>query len=102
MIISNQIKCNKCGDEIYSTHVHDFVNCSCDSVAVDGGQHYLRRVGSDYTDMSLVYDDEFIEKLDEQLEWCDDTGRNNFGRICAILRSIRDQGFKIVPNEENK
>jgi len=44
-IIRNSAKCLKCGDEIESKHRHDFVWCSCKSVAVDGGKAYLKRSG---------------------------------------------------------
>ena len=44
-IIKNAIRCKKCGDIIESESTHDFKWCSCKSVAVDGGLHYLRRVG---------------------------------------------------------
>ena len=45
-IIRNRIKCKKCGDIIESKSRHDFVWCKCQSVAVDGGKDYLRRVGN--------------------------------------------------------
>lgn len=45
-IISNKIKCKKCGDVIESKHVHDFKLCKCGSCAVDGGKDYLRRLGN--------------------------------------------------------
>ena len=32
------IKCNNCGDIVYSRARHDFRWCSCHSCAVDGGQ----------------------------------------------------------------
>ena len=44
-IRTNKIKCQKCGDIIESTSVHDFKFCSCRACAVDGGMEYLRRVG---------------------------------------------------------
>jgi len=44
MIERNAIKCRSCGDEIESTHRHDFKTCSCGKVAVDGGKEYLRRL----------------------------------------------------------
>lgn len=44
-ILVNKIRCNKCGDEIESTHRHDFKFCKCGAVAVDGGLDYLRRCG---------------------------------------------------------
>lgn len=39
----NMIKCNHCGDIIVSESVHDFRFCSCGTVAVDGGNEYLRK-----------------------------------------------------------
>ena len=55
-IIRNAIRCNQCGDVIESTYRHEYVQCSCGKVAVDGGHYYLRRSYSgnrdDYTDIS--------------------------------------------------
>ncbi len=42
-IIKNMIRCNHCGDVIESKTVHDFKECSCGAVFVDGGHEYLRR-----------------------------------------------------------
>ena len=60
MILSNQVRCNKCGDEPFSAHRHDFKSCECGAVSVDGGMDYLRRVGdfADATDMSIEIPDE--------------------------------------------
>ena len=44
-IMVNKIRCKKCGDVIESKSVHDFKFCKCESVAVDGGHNYLRRLG---------------------------------------------------------
>lgn len=52
----NKIKCNHCGDIIVSKSVYDFKVCSCGSVAVDGGNEYLRRTFKnsldDFTELS--------------------------------------------------
>lgn len=57
MIVRNSAKCLSCGDEIESTHRHDFVTCSCGGLFVDGGRDYLRRGGftsvTDYEDTSI-------------------------------------------------
>ena len=45
VIIVNRIKCKKCGDIIESKHRHDFKWCKCNSIAVDGGKDYLKRIG---------------------------------------------------------
>ena len=53
-ILVNKIRCKKCGDIIESKSVHDFKFCKCESVAVDGGHDYLRRLGEleDWEDLS--------------------------------------------------
>lgn len=45
-IITNKLKCLKCGDIIESKHRHDFNMCSCESIFVDGGTDYMRRGGN--------------------------------------------------------
>jgi len=64
-ILVNKIRCKKCGDIIESKSVHDFKFCKCESVAVDGGHDYLRRVGEfeDWEELSEweIVDDEVIE-----------------------------------------
>ena len=46
-IISNKIKCKKCGDIIESKSTNDYKKCSCGAVAVDGGKDYLKRIGNE-------------------------------------------------------
>ncbi len=55
-IIRNRAKCVLCRDVIESHHRHDFVECSCRSIFVDGGKDYLRRGGrfEDIIDLSEV------------------------------------------------
>lgn len=57
---SNTVKCLKCGDVIRSRNRHDFVECSCGNIAVDGGSWYLKRVGAldGYEELSEIYDDQ--------------------------------------------
>lgn len=59
-IIKNAIKCNHCGDVIESKTRHQFVECSCKTVYVDGGLDYLRRgfqnSQDDYTELSEYED----------------------------------------------
>ena len=43
MIIVNKAKCKVCKDIIESKHTHDYVECSCGEISVDGGKDYLRR-----------------------------------------------------------
>ena len=55
-IISNKIKCKKCGDIIESKSTNDYKRCSCGAVAVDGGKDYLKRIDKekDYIELSKL------------------------------------------------
>ena len=57
-IISNKIKCKKCGDIIESKSTNDYKKCSCGAVTVDGGKDYLKRIGNekDYEELSEIKD----------------------------------------------
>ena len=95
-ILSNQIECLHCGDRPYSAHRHDFKFCKCEKCAVDGGMDYLRRLGwlgKDYKDLSISVPDDVFDAVMEKLEWCDETGRNNLGRFCAVMIALRDSGY---------
>lgn len=58
-IIRNRAKCLLCGDIVESVSVHDYRECSCGAMAVDGGKNYLRRMGnpSQIEDLSEFEDD---------------------------------------------
>ena len=42
-LVRNAIRCKHCGDVIESKRRHDYHECSCGTVSVDGGLSYLRR-----------------------------------------------------------
>ncbi len=67
----NAIRCNFCGKELESTHVHDYRTHACEKlraaypehpdpgIMVDGGREYLRRgyvKQTDYTEISEYHD----------------------------------------------
>ena len=56
MIVRNAAMCRRCGDVIESRHRHDFVECSCKSIFVDGGTDYIRQGGDPaiFIDLSEV------------------------------------------------
>jgi len=98
MILSNQARCLKCGDELYSAYTHDYKECSCGEIFVDGGRSYLRHgynSRDNYMDLSIVMDDYLAETLTSSLDWCEENGRNLTGQICAIARCLRDCGYEI-------
>lgn len=41
------VKCKTCGETVYSRARHDFRDCGCKAVAVDGGFDYLRVIGGE-------------------------------------------------------
>lgn len=103
MIVQNAASCNGCGDFIVSKHRHDFVECTCGAIAVDGGQEYLRRVGSlekgSYSDHSWSLPDKLYKDCAEVVEEAMDTGRNKFGIANAVMRKLREAGRVIGEDE---
>lgn len=70
-IILNRAKCLLCNDVIISYHVHDYRQCKCGNLSVDGGTFYIKRgfqKTEDYEDMNL-YDDSPFEIIRENLHW---------------------------------
>ena len=71
-VILNRAQCAECKDIITSYHVHDYVQCKCGAIAVDGGNEYLRRVGllssmiemCEYDDGSKDYENVVSESED--------------------------------------
>ena len=66
MILVNKSKCMRCGDVIESKYRHDFVECSCGSIFVDGGLDYLRRGYLEKGEDCFVELSEFSEDKDEK------------------------------------
>ena len=101
MIVSNQVQCLKCKRQIYSMHRHHFVWCDCKSIAVDGGQDYLRRVGNGpYKEMSIALPKELVEAVEAQVDDSIETGRNSYGIALGMFRALRDNGYKVVEDSE--
>lgn len=44
--MKNEATCAKCGDHIESKTRHDYLECDCGAIAIDGGTDYTRRVGN--------------------------------------------------------
>jgi len=66
-IFLNQAKCLLCGDVITSNHRHDFVWCSCKSLAVDGGSAYSKRLfkaAGCYEDQSIPYEQDVASSIE--------------------------------------
>jgi hypothetical protein len=66
-IFENKAKCLKCGDVIISKNVHDYSQCKCGNLAVDGGSWYAKRTyheENSYEDMIVYYNriDLFIKE----------------------------------------
>ena len=85
-ILSNQRRCNLCGDEPFSAHVHDSRHCKCGNVMVDGGMSYCRH-NCRGEDMSIVVSNEHYDLL---METISDPTRNHLGHLCNVVRVLRD------------
>ncbi len=70
----NAALCRKCGDLIASRHRHDFVECGCGLIAVDGGHDHSRRVG-EFDIIGEVPNQDLFDRLialpanDREAEW---------------------------------
>jgi hypothetical protein len=104
MIIQNAVSCLACGDFIVSKHRHDFVTCTCGAISVDGGQAYLRRVGSmapgSYIDLSWSLPDNIYNDCAEAVQNAMDTGRNKFGIANAMMRVLREYERIVAEGEQ--
>ena len=98
MLLQNQVRCKKCGDEPYSKHRHDFVSCKCGAVSVDGGMDYIRRVGdlNGYTEMSYWMNEEIVKDCMMAVHDSRKTGRNDLGIVLAVIRALKAHGSVIV------
>lgn len=99
MILQNAATCLKCNTYIYSRHRHDYVTCKCGSVSVDGGMDYIRRTFKDRTE----FINHIVELPDEIVEKClDELGSgkyNDLGKLCAVLRTLKMNGFVITEED---
>jgi len=104
MIVQNAASCNGCGDFIVSKHRHDFVECTCGGIAVDGGQEYLRRVGGlepgSYNDHSWSLPDKLYFDCADAAGAAMDSGRNTKGVANAVMRKLREAGRVIAEDEQ--
>lgn len=103
MIVQNAALCLSCGDKIVSKHRHDFVECTCGAIAVDGGQEYLRRIGDfgNAMDISWSIPDEVYNDCAEAAQNALDSGRNKFGIANAVMRTLREYE-RIVAEDEQR
>lgn len=53
----NRAKCKLCGDILESFHQHDYVECKCKQISIDGGQNYWRCSAIDYANFLRIDDD---------------------------------------------
>lgn len=56
---SNSARCKSCHATIRSVNRHDYVECPCGELAVDGGSWYLKRLSKtgDYIELSEKFND---------------------------------------------
>lgn len=102
-LIKNAIRCKKCGDIIESKYRHDFEQCSCGAVFVDGGLDY-RRIGGnkdDWEDLSEYRDvpGYYIT------HWTHYGGKYNFTTtedINSVISLYEDTWGYVIVEDENR
>ena len=68
--MKNRAKCKLCSSIIESVNVHDYVECSCGEIAIDGGDEYHKTYARDYANFLRVDDEgnEIIVKVVDKEE----------------------------------
>jgi len=51
-ILKNRVRCNKCGEVLYSKDPIKNITCECGNVTISGGQSFLIREGSDFEELT--------------------------------------------------
>jgi hypothetical protein len=102
VIVQNAVTCLGCGDFIVSKHRHDYVECTCGAIAVDGGQEYLRRVGdfANAVDLSWSLPNQLYFDCADAAGLAMDSGRNTKGVANAVMRKLREAGRVIAEDEQ--
>ena len=100
MILSNQRRCTECGDKPFSRTRHDYRECSCGKVMVDGGQEYLRQSCNDGGEsMNIVVDTNHSDGLQAVIER---TNLTPFGKVCHLALYLRDEmGINIGATDDD-
>lgn len=102
-IILNKAQCKKCGDIIESKFINDFKRCSCGSIAVDGGQEYIKRTGNleDVIELSK-YEQEIPEENKSRCEKLQRvyTDVDDFGHwdVCDVCGKIVEDTYEYFDN----
>lgn len=98
-MIRNIAKCKKCGDIIESKHRHDFVQCSCGAIFVDGGHDYIRRGGNQF-------DEEFDRQNGYIADKPIDVELYNMGTLVSLVwewfeqKGLKDPVMQMVKVQE--
>lgn len=65
--MNTKMRCSNCKEVIESKHRHDWVQCSCKGLFVDGGSNYFR-AGGKHLKTSTVIDENGEAPLYETVE----------------------------------
>lgn len=80
------IKCNHCENYVFSFNTHDYKQCKCGKVAIDGGFEYTRLIGNQEDRVLFnVPIREAIEHIREQFIW----GRNYDENMKPLAKTER-------------
>lgn len=96
-IITNKIKCRKCGDVIESVFTHDLKRCKCGAVEIDGGKEYLRRSAKsidDFIELSTVINaDEYTKDIPKEEIQDDELEKMGIGEslYCHFDYSLKNE-----------
>lgn len=87
MIKVNALTCPKCGDTIYSRARHDFRNCTCCGIFIDGGFDYMKCGGKLIKQAKVIKLQIEATKKELYNDW--NTKKDLFGRIKGVKHESR-------------
>lgn len=88
-ILKNKIQCNYCKEILISHYQHDFKMCKCGKTGIDGGNEFLKRCGTGYTETSII-DDGSFELQREYCEWGSNYDKEHNLLKETLFRPVKD------------
>ena len=102
----NRAKCRLCGDIIESFARHDYVECSCREIAVDGGDQYFKAAARNFENFIRIDDEDnevevTVKENSGQKEAIQVDGEgNNLSRdeLVMMLKQLADSIERLPPH----
>lgn len=102
--MKNRAKCKKCETIIESFHRHDYVECKCGEIAVDGGPDFMRALAFDFSNFVRLDDEgneisvKYKNESETQAPQHDNvalTALETLKNLCEYYQRLDEQALKL-------